>query len=138
MARKSYKVQMESALWKLLDMAQELGVTVSFHDPATCEHIWPECHGYFDNGLNRVYIYKTKESRLSAHHIFTLAHELRHVHQYRNRMWPSYWLVALGVYPSHKDHPMSPVVEEDADNVAKEFMIKNRLPVPTDFSPEKI
>lgn len=138
MGRLSYKWQMENAIWDLLDLARELDVTVSFHDPATCEHVWPECHGLFNESENRIRIYKTKEIRLSAHHVFTLAHELRHVFQFRNRMWPSYWLSSLGIYPNHLDHPMTSAVEEDADQAAREFMIKNKLPIPTDFSPQKI
>jgi hypothetical protein len=53
-------------------------------------------------------------------------------------MYPKYWLCAIGLYPRLKTERYSKVLEQDADNWAKEFMIKNYLPVPTNFEDKLI
>jgi hypothetical protein len=44
----------------------------------------------------------------------------------------------LGVYPRYKNSQQEESLETDADQWANEFMIKNKLPVPTNFSEESI
>lgn len=135
---KVYKKRLEDAIFKLLDLARELEVSVQFKDPNTCEEVWAEIYGYFDCQTNHIVCYKSMDKPLNIQHVHTLAHELRHAFQFRNKMWPTHWLANIGVYPKYKNKQKELAMEEDADQDANEFMIKNKLPVPTDFSPDKV
>jgi hypothetical protein len=127
---KSYKKRLEDALWGLLDEAHALGVKVQFEDPRTTD---TDSYGIFDAASAEITIYKQIDSQLTAKHIHTLAHEVRHAFQFRNRMCPTHWLAQINVYhKKNKKHIAA--LEADADQAANEFMIKNKLPVPTDFS----
>ena len=124
---KSYKKRLEDALWDLLDEAHRLGVVVSFHDPRTT--YVDGAFGEFRVPENRVRIFKEIDEPLTSRHIHTLAHELRHVFQFRNRMWRSYWLGQLNVkYSTNAKHLEA--LEQDADEAANEFLIKRKIPLP--------
>jgi len=129
-----YRKKLEDAIFKLLEDARELGVNVSFKDHRCSSELWADCAGYYDCQLNSVIVYKRLEKPLNMYHIFTLAHEIRHVWQFRNRFQPMCWLCNLGVYPTYKNSQQEQALEDDADQWAKEFMVKNKLPVPSDIS----
>ena len=124
-----YRKKLEEAFWKLMDMADEWGIAVSFIDARVDIRMDDGLQGCFECTTNTVWINKRVEDKLTIRHIFTLAHELRHVYQYRTRMYPSYWLCMLCVYTGENPVHVA-AVEADADQWAKEFMIKNKLPVP--------
>ena len=136
--RQSYRKKLEDALWKLLDYAQELNVTVRFIDPRIDMNIWGGMFGYFDCQQNQVTVFKGITTPLRVQHVHTLAHELRHAEQFKLRMSPTEWLACLGVYPAYSNARHSQALEDDADQAANEFMIKNKLSVPTAFSEDLV
>ena len=133
-----YKKRLEDAVFKLLELAQELGVSVRFTDPDICDETTFELYGQFDCTKNQITCYKDVRKPLSIQHVHTLAHELRHAWQFRNKMVPIHWLALIGIYPKYKNSQQDKILEDDADQWANEFMIKNKLPVPTVFPSEKI
>ena len=132
------KAKYEEAILKLLTIADELHLCVEYKDPEVSSDLWPDCWGFFDASARKITLYKRHNKALNAQHVFTFAHELRHAHQYLTRMYPKYWLCSIGLYPRLKTERYSKVLEKDADDWAKEFMIKNYLPVPTNFDDKLI
>jgi hypothetical protein len=128
--KKPRKERLEGAIWELLDEARSRGVSIEFKDPDTCAEVWPDCAGYFDPMFSHIVCYKKKESPLNIHHVFTLAHELRHAYQYHSKMCSALWLANIGIYPTFGDAEAEAVIEADADQAAESFMSKHGLPVP--------
>jgi hypothetical protein len=132
------KARYEEAFLQLLTMADELHMGVEVKDPEVSSEMWPDAWGVFDPCSRKITLYKRANKSLNAQHVFTFAHELRHAHQYITRMYPKYWLSSIGLYPRLNTDRYSKILEQDADDWAKEFMIKNYLPVPTNFEKKLI
>lgn len=77
-SKRQEKAKLEKAIWDLIDIARCYGVTFRWKDPDLCDEVWPDAWGTFDCMSNSIILYKRANKPLSAEHVHTFAHELRH------------------------------------------------------------
>lgn len=136
MGTRTYKKKLDSALWELVLIAQDLGVTVEVLDPRMNDN--HDMLGCFFSTDNKIQIWKEADEPISAMHVAVLAHELAHVMQFRNGRYPNYWLMTIGFLPNWKDAKISETIENEADDYAKEFLVKHKIKVPEVFDRKRI
>ena len=116
--------KLKSAIVELVRLITQRGCSVSFVPPSS-----EETGGTFIASELRIEIMKERTGRLQSFHVYSLAHEYRHLCQYLSMDGEDSWLYNLDCF--HKDDKKANARQElDADKWAVSFMQERRIPIP--------
>lgn len=136
MARISYKQRVQLALWELVVEAQKLGVSVEVYDPRMSDN--HDMLGCYHSTESKIELWKEADEPITTKLVATLAHELEHVRQFKEGRYVNFWLRSMGFLPNWSDSKIETAVEKEADDYAKEFLVKHRLKVPEAFDRKRL
>jgi hypothetical protein len=113
----------KSALVELIKLCTSKGCRVVFSPPID------DCFGTFIASTLQITVFKERPDRLTVQHVFTLAHEYKHLLQYLEFNEVDEWLYSIDA--TNKPNPEQDIaLEKEADLFALQFCRDRKLKIP--------